>query len=259
MYKPIEGVLYTNTDIGGGGQSQFVPLHSNGTYVRLDNGTIVGRVGKQDEGIPIILHSQFVDERIHVWITDSLLRDRIRIYWTEHFGQEDTNCAAFAQFLLTGNFVKCNGRGKNNMVFQHGMQPFAQANRIDVGDVCCLLYGHEQIASRKFASHCIETANKFQRAKKARSDKRDFRGCVRPTDKRYSWTAQQIRELADEAINVDFHFMVCVAKKGGQPIWLSQCGYHEQGTQPVPFAVTPRLHDPYLESTPLFSFIKKRR
>lgn len=251
MYLPTKPILWTEVDPQQGLRSHHDYLNSNGTYVRFDNGQIVGREdGSRSE---VVYCADMAGDVVVGAVTDKLLVERIPYYWEHYFGQRHTNCASFAHYLTTGKFVECV-REKRLFVLEQGMRPYDMVNRVDVGDMACILYGEKRIMrSRRHAF-----GRHFREMQKHRHDRGGF---VRPQGlqlKQRPFSPEEIYSLY-QAAGGDFHFMVCVDKRDGQPVWLSQAGQVPPGGPRVAFAITVGEEDPYLPDVPAFAFIKKRR
>lgn len=250
MYHPTKRVLFTEVGINGC-RSEYITLNSNGKYVRGNRGRIVGR---ESSKAPEILYlAEVLGERFLGSVTDTLLVERILRYWDEYYSVRYTNCSAFAHYLTTGKFVECDEKNRL-LVIEQGMRPYELANRVDIGDMLCLLYTSNVIKSRR-----NEYANRYRKVQKHRADKGGFAGTKVMKLKPRSYTPADIRTIQQLSWCNDYHFMVCVAKWRGQPVWLSQNGFVPPQGEKVSFAITVGEQDPYLLEVPVFTFIKKRR
>lgn len=250
MYEPFTNVLCTNTMPGYFG-SILYPIYSNGTYVRSKEGTLLGRETKKYNAIPF--HAGFCGQIIKGYITDKILVERIERYWLEHAGIHHTNCSTFAHYLTTGRFLECSQK-MSRLIIEQGMRPYEMASNIGIGDMVCLMYANDRLGrSRK-----NKYAHRYRKAKKCRHDEGTFNGTASMGLRSRAFSPQEIIELYIGLRLVDYHFMVCVAKSKGKPVWLSQGGYAEPGMKTM-FLVTANDNDCYLHNIPIIAFIKKRR
>ena len=250
MYLPSKSFLWSEVSFAGM-RSVRETLVSNGTYLRGNSGQILGRETKK---YPHILYfATCNDEWVNGYITDKVLVKRILCYWNEYFGVRYTNCSAFAHYLTTGQFVECE-QEKRLLVINQGMRPYEMANRVDVGDMLCLLYADKKITSRK---HSL--APSYRKVQKHHMDKGGFAGTKNIRMQQRSFSPKEIRRLDNDPSFGDYHFMVCVAKYRGMPVWLSQSGHVPPNGSPVPFTVTVGDFNPYQHNVPVLAMIKKRR
>lgn len=250
MYQPAVPVLSAEVSDLGIRSSHF-KLDSNGTYVRNARGYVIGREDHTD--LPVIYSAEYRGKRLYGHITDKVLVPRIRQYWDNYFGVHYTNCSAFAHYLTTGNFVAC--QDNDQLVIEQGMRPYEMADSVGVGDMMCILYAKKRLAaSRKNAMRSY-----YRKICRQHHHKTDFAACSNMGIKKRSFDPSEIRRLASDGWINDYHFMVCVDKRNGQPVWMSQCGRHEVGTPEVCFAVTYGEFEPYIRDVPVLALIKKRR
>jgi len=251
MYQPTIPALWSSVNEIGFKSSRNY-LHTNGTYVRAHNGYILGRESFENQRI--FYYGEYNEKKFAGFITDRILVTRIKHYWDNFIGKYHTNCASFAHYLTTGDFVECE-KSPRYFVLTQGMRPYEMANRVDIGDMMCLLYAHDKI----LRSRTNPFASKYKKAKKHRHNIGGFNGCKVMDLKPRSFTAEEIYRLYNTPLMRDFHFMVCVAKRSGRPVWLSQGGHEKPGNALACFSVTYDDKDPYLQDIPVFTFIKKRR
>lgn len=250
-YHPAMPVLWSRVD-NIGFKSHLQQLQSNGIYVRRTDGFVVWRASPIDHGIVAI--GEYQDEVYVFHIGDKVLTERIERYWNEYIDRYHTNCSSFAHYLTTGEFTDCS-TCQNELVLEQGMRPFEMASRVDVGDMVCIFYGKERVlGSRKF-----DYSHRYRRSKKIWHDKGGFDGTVAAKLKPRSFTADEIKEGYRSGLAVDYHFMVCVGQRQGEPVWLSQGGFFNRGDGAPDFVLTVGNRDPYLKNVPYFAFIKKRR
>ncbi len=251
MYKPTIPVLRSFAD-GDGFVSDLSKWYSNGSYIRREDGL---RLAKDSYGPPVvILVGEQNDKRFAWQITDKILVERIKKYWDDYFGKYHTNCSSFAQYLTTGTFIECESK-YGSLVVTQGMRPYEMASRIDVGDMVCLLYADKQIAkSRKHTFGKI-----YNRQQKHRHRHGEFTGAKAMNLYRRVFTPQEIRDMNTHLCASDFHFMVCVGRHQGHPVWLSQAGYAGRGEDQIPFSVTRGEVDGYPGDVPMVALVKKRR
>jgi hypothetical protein len=251
MYKEKKAVLFSRVSYPDLLESRFLLLPTNGTYVRGFRGHNFGRYGAEDRGILYVAECEGRSFRGN--ITDPILCQRIREYFTTLRGRRYTNCAAMAHFLTTGQFVECVEDERMAIIHQ-GMRPYDMANRIDVGDMVGIIYGRQRIAnSRRYP----ELRARFRKAQRLRSQTGTFTSYIPMA--RNSFTPEVIREMCECVSVVDFHFMVCVDHCHGKPVWISQYGRMPPGSNHIAVVLTLGEYDPYQQHTPMFSLIKKRR
>lgn len=251
MYKPVIPFLWTSVQPDGL-RSELLYLHTNGTHVRCGDGRYVGRVRQGTPNIPFL--GEYRTESFVGRITDQDLVMRIPRYLDEYFGVRYTNRSAFAHYLTTGNFVECQD-AYDSLVAEQGMRPYEMVSRVDVGDMVCIMYANDSVAR----SRRNELMNRYRRAKKRWRETDGFAGTREMRILPRSFSASEIHELFADRWLYEYHFMVCVARYCGQPVWLSQCGYVEPGGNEVDFALTTGSRDPYFVDTPVLAFLKKRR
>lgn len=251
MYQPTMPVLWTSVDTSGF-RSHRDTLNSNGKYIRSNSGLLIGRESYKDWGIFFL--GEYREKKFTGHITDKVLVERIKHYWNEYLGRYYTNCAAFAHYLTTGIFVECDPE-LGNLVIEQGMRPYEMASRVDVGDMVCILYAHDRTAKSRRNPY----AHRYRRVRKHRYDKDGFAGAAEMGLHQRAFSPGEIRKMYTDLWIRDYHFMVCVGKKQGEPVWLSQGGYAKPGEEPVAFSVTCGETDSYLRHVPVFSLIKKRR
>lgn len=250
MYHPTKPVLWTEVALEGWRSFQLL-WHSNGKYIRSDTGVVVGQESSKDP--EIVYLSEVMGQQFSGSITDPILVERILRYWNEYFGKRHTNCSSFAHYLTTGEFVECDIE-KQLLVLEQGMRPYEMSQRIDVGDMLCLLFADKSIATRR-----NQLANRYHKVQKHRFKEGGFTGTKLMKLQSRSFTPAEIRRVNDIPWIEDYHFMVCVAKRHGKPVWISQCGKHAPEDELVYFSVTLGETDPYFLDIPVFTFIKKRR
>lgn len=251
MYQPHSIVLMTDIRKDDK-RSVCVPLSSNGTYIRTDRGNIVGREGSGPNSLFFI--GWFLGEKFSGYITDQLLVERIEEYLYEYFGQYHTNCATFAHFLTTGQFQECCEQ-EWHLVLEHGMRPFEMDSRVRVGDQVCILYANKRVARSRHHGF----GHKYRQIQRRRHRTGCFTASAELGLQKRVYSPEEIRWAYQGFRADDFHFMVCVAKVDGQPVWLSQLGRMRSDDEPVAFALTPGYTDPYVSKVPLVTLIKKRR
>jgi len=239
--------VYTEDGVEYSTSFQFLP--SNGVYVRNRLGSFLGRVKDKKKSVAYV--ANFKGDRTVGTITDKVLVDRIPTYMVEYINKYHTNCSSLAHFLTTGDFKECEFRN-NQMVIQQNMRPISLATRIDVGDMVCVLYGFKRfLRSRRYGLR-----NMFLEAQKGHHKTGSF-STVTDVQQRI-FTAEEIRELSKGFGISDYHFMVCVAKCHGIPVWLAQHAYTSPKDGAFPIDLTKGMRNPYTDMVPVFTFIKKR-
>ncbi len=251
MYNKTKRILASKVLYPSCVESQFDRLPTNGKYIRGNRGYVLGTFKPEDNGIFYMADCD--GEIINGNITDNVLVDRISDYFDNLYGKYSTNCAALANFLFTGRFIEYkSGSGLN--VVQCGMRPYSMTERVEVGDMLCIVYGNKQYAlSRRYP----EIRKKFVKARAKRKKSGSFAACVRMKEK--SFSPDEVRHFCLSPLCQDYHFMTCVGHYDKQPVWLSQMGYHNPGSNGVAVVLTWGEYDPYRELFPLMTMIKKRR
>lgn len=250
-YTESEPIIFSEIFDDGRSRGTYATLPSNGKYVRGNRGLLLGPVKKR-KAVAFVRLSP--DGHVSGNITDEVLCDRLQQYFSEYYENRNTNCSAFAHFLVTGDFQECQ-RENGLLVAHHHMRNFRKGQRVSVGDMLCLMYCNDKLVrSRK--------AGKLRRLyldlRKSRHD--DGETIYRSLRTRQKVADPDLlHEIHQSALVRDFHFMVCVAKHHGQPVWLSQMGRRLIGDDPVALCITIGDEDPCPEDVPLLSLIKRRR
>jgi hypothetical protein len=249
MYVRRKAVIFSEvTDVGS--RSVFDYLPTNGRLIRNDRGVVVGKYGCEDRGIYYMCdcrgRSYFGN------ILDTVLVARIQEYFDHYFHTRKTNCASMAQYLTTGEFTE-PGNAAAMLVLNQGMRPYDSASRVQIGDMVCILYAQHFLKSRKLPN----VRQLMRRAKKVWHQRQTF--VANTTLSHSSYTPTQIRSMYASGAFADFHFMVCVDRLQGQPVWLSQLGYREIDEEQVSVVLTVGEHNPYPDCVPMYTLIKKRR
>lgn len=253
MYQESKMFLGSRCNRIGKRQGYFIRLATNGTYIRGDRGEVMGRWRPEDSGIFYI--AEYEGEWFQGNITDKVLCERLSTYFDEYYGKAHTNCAALAHFLTTGRFVECDLESHEGMAVVHqGMRPFSMASKVDIGDMVCIVYGRKRI-TRSRRTH--KGRAKFVRAQKKRHKHGTFSSSVPMVERVLS--SAEVREICSDDFVQDFHFMVCVGKHEGRPMWISQLGHCLASKDPTAVVITFGECDPYQGNDPVFTLIKKRR
>lgn len=228
-----------------------MPVFSNGTHLRTDEGMIIGR-----EPEPQTLHylAEQHGVRFSGHVSDEDLSGRIEHYIDEYFGARHTNCATFVYYLRTGIFQEFQPNA-HNLIIGDGMRPFERAEKVDVGDTVLIMYAHNRFA----ASRRHTLGPPYRKIKKRRHKEGGF-ACTEELKLRPQvFSPVDLKEIYYGLCAEDFHFMICIDTWKGEPVWLSQVGYMLAGENPVVFALTLGDRDPYPSKVPLAAFIKKGR
>ncbi len=184
-------------------------------------------------------------------ITDKLIVSRVLAYMENYYGKQITNCSSLANFLTTGIFVECAPLHRY-LVITQGMRVY-NGQKIAVGDMVCMMFANEQyMESRK-----NRLRPDYMKVKKKRRASEQFGNSMATV--REVYTANEIENLYRDTRVDGFHFMVCVAKHEGKPVWLSQRGWYRPDGLSTPLVLTIGMHEGYKEDVPLVTLIKKRR
>ncbi len=243
-------------EIGYGGD--YFYLATNGTHVRWPDGGLIYSLKDQQPHIKIYFE-EMIDRELRsrlFTLTDNSLVERIGVYLAEHYNSKVTNCSSFAHFLLTGECLDCNP-AHNNIVITHSMRLYSSKDKIRIGDMICILYGTDRsLTSRKMDPSVRKL---YIKTKIKRRRDRCFNR-MKPVSDTPVLMPEQIKELAMNPCIDDYHFMVCIGKKhNGDPIWISQLGYHLPGEESISLVVTTGKFDPYVHSTPMIVLTKRGR
>lgn len=248
MYTESQPVIFSElTESGYVGA--YTQMSTNGYYVRGRQGKLFEKAGNTAY---LRLIRVAAPDSIVATITDKLLCDRIVEYFQVHYPSRITNCSAFANFLFTGEFAECQIEDRL-LVAKHYMRDYTETQKVSVGDIVCLMYGnHKVLKSRK-----LEYRKSYRKQGKERCEKgASFsRSVCKP--KNGVLSPDELHELHLSALIDDFHFMVCVAKHNGLPVWLSQLGRKMKDDGHIHLALTIGNEEPYGEF-PLVSLIKRR-
>ena len=249
MYRPDYPVLASTLKSYNNVFALFALFPTNGSHVRTPQGERFAKVTDKERRIQYLLQTDYGD---HLgFITDRLIVDRFVEYMDRYYGKKITNCSCLAHFLTTGTFIECSAELRY-LVLEQGMRVYS-GQHIEVGDMVCILYANERLLkSRKNPVR----ADYMKARKKRRADECFDHGL---NLKQNAYTAAQIRRLQKYMYVDDYHFLVCVAKYNGEPVWLSQRGWHHPGDAETLLVLTIGNRDGYGEDVSLFTFIKKRR
>ncbi|HVV14921.1 MAG TPA: hypothetical protein VHD55_00750 [Candidatus Paceibacterota bacterium] len=232
--------------MGGVGNYELYP--SNGSYLRTPEGKML-RKAPLKKWLAYMFET---DSGIYRGaITDTILVERIMEYMARYHGKHFTNCSALAHFLTTGEFVECS-EDRGLLVAEQGMRLYT-GQTVGVGDMLCIFYANE----RRLRSRKEPWRRLYLNSQKGRhEDGRFSHGCV-PAQKVF--TAQDLHKIQKDYRVDDYHFLVCVAKHNGEPVWIAQWGYSRPNEAPASLVLTVGEHDGYHIRTPFLVFIKKRR
>jgi hypothetical protein len=228
-----------------------IPLFSNGIHVRDDRGRLMG---KADLRQTLPFYALHLDKGYLGQIEDALLVERIITYWDEHLSQAETNCSSCAHYLTTGELVDCR-LARRALVLRQGMRPLEMSSSIDVGDMVGLIYQDKRLS----LSRGHEFNGRGRATQKLRRQRGSFSCTTAMRWRKKVYTPAEFMDMYDGLSADDYHFMVCVAKLNGEPVWLSQTMYHYPHEETDTFAITVGLIDPFLDEVPLAAFIKKAR
>lgn len=178
-------------------------------------------------------------------ITDRLIASRLLSYLQKHYGTNKTNCSTLARFLHNGRFEECDPK-KRGMMFDEWLTPYA-GEEIAVGDVVCLL--HYRPSSNRLPIKGMETVRDWMT-----EDVRSRLGNV-------AISPVLLREVLRLGLHRDYHFLTCVAKKRGLPVFIEQYGRHTPGEKElrrVPIVSALGLKRPKSEGNDLSLFWCKK-
>ena len=251
MYVPTQPIILSNLRKGMGGKGRYELLFSNGSHVRDAEGYRLGSAIKKQPRIPYRCE---IDQRHYSGsITDPTLVNRTREYMERYHGKRYTNCSSFANFLTTGTFVECAPE-HNLLVLEQGMRVYS-GQKANVGDMICIIFANQDfMRSRK-----TRQRGAYLKAKKGR--RRDGRFSNSLTASKETFTAEELRGICKNIHSNDYHFMVCVGKQHGEPVWIAQWGRFDPADADghAPLILTVGEQDGYVYDVPLLTFIKKRR
>ncbi len=245
-------MIVARTDEFGRNSSYNMCLPHNGKYLRRWDGLLISR--DYDPKRELIMYAAINPEDTFTGvITDAVLVKRIQEYLDQYYGKCLTNCSAFAHFLFTGEFSEC--RDENNLaVVHHHMRHYRKPHKVGVGDMLCVVYGRKRIGqSRKTLWR-----NAFHEVRKSRHDKG---ACLSRAlmNSEPVMSPEDILMICRNRAVTDYHFMICVDIRHGQPVWLSQLGRDYADGDYAPFGITLGNQDLQPKDTPLLCLIKRRR
>lgn len=228
-----------------------IPLWSNGSYIRTSQGTLLG---KHDDAPTVLFLAEYFGVRHVGQIVEPHLVERINHYMQHSVGSAETNCSAFAHYLFTGELIDCR-TVRRGLVLRHNMRPFEMSSRVDVGDMVGLIYQNKRVA----LSRQHEYSSRGRQNQKLRHQHGAFTCTASLRWQHRPISPAEFLDMHEGLSAPDFHFMVCVAKLDGEPVWLSQTAYLYPHEPPDTFAITVGLYDPFPWNVPIAAFIKKVR
>jgi hypothetical protein len=251
MYMPTQPVIFSRISKHMGGSGRYELLLSNGSYLRSPDGHSFGRISRK---LPHVIYRCEMDQRCYIGsITDAELVERTVEYMGRYHGKRYTNCSSFAHFLTTGTFIECSVE-HNLLVLEQGMRVYS-GQKADVGDMVCIIFANQDhLRSRKSRQR-----RAYLEAEKGR--RLDGRFSNSLTASKEAFTAEELRGICRNIYSHDYHFMVCVGKQHGQPVWIAQWGRFDpiDADGHAPLILTVGEQDGYAYEVPLLTFIKKRR
>lgn len=249
MYELTGIALRTWVD-STGNWSYHIPFYTNGSLVRDELGSPLNWKVSEDT-IPFMAGQ---DDHVYVGvITDKTLVSRIITYLDGYYESTWNNCATLAQYLATGDFIPCNERPRF-FAWESGMRPYELVSDVRVGDTVCLLYADD----KRCQSRTNAMRARYMRARSRRRKQGDFVETVESLLVRRSLDAHAIMEIYRDPRIHDYHFMTCVTKVDGEPVWLSQNGFTRPG-ETTSLSLVVGQSDSYPDRVPIFAFIKRRR
>ena len=249
MYQPTQPLLFSWIHEGEYPGGDYTFLHSNGSYVRIEDWKKRYKDTKEKPAIPFRFTVR--DRTFIGHITDECLVSRITEYLQDYYGKRYTNCSAFAHFLTTGTFIECDEE-QSLVVLTQDMAQY-RGETIRVGDMLCVIYANDRV----WRSRKVPHRKSYLRAKKKRRGTHEFTHGLPPRKRILS--AKGIRELCASGLADDYHFLVCVAKDAAGPVWLAQGGRYAPGDEPSPLVFTVGNNDGYDNVVPLLALLKRRR
>lgn len=248
MYRPAETWLGMAENEDGTLWYVRERLVSNGSHLRRKDGL---RLRSKPKRRTLVCAFQHQGELYDYAVKDAMAV-RIVDYFENYFTKYITNCASFAHFVMTGVFQECDPE-IGYLVNEQTYSQFQPDKPVQLGDVLFILYANKRyLGSRKLGVH-----QAFRRCKKKWHDTGEFTAGLGLNQSQF--TKQRLRELYNSRLFEDFHFMVCIGHHERKPIWISQIGWHEPGTEEVYFAITVGFQSPYPEKVPAVVLIKRRR
>lgn len=251
MYQATQPVVVTAISEMGRGRGEYAFLPTNGTYVRsFDGGRLFVWRRSNRKHLHLPYYATQVEEQFNGIIKDKLLVERIVAYWNECFDKRKTNCATFSSFLLTGEF---HDFVSGEITVPGTMQILMPDMKVDVGDMICVMY----LDQKKAGSRKNRWRSAYREVRKSRRKGRGFKNRLDMSERVHS--ADAIQDMTRWDMVQDYHFMVCIDYIDGEPVWLSQCGWHSPGDDKVPFVVTKGWFDPYPHLIHGMVFIRRRK
>jgi len=243
---------FVSRETGGLGEYHLLP--SNGSYVRFPfnwSKRYVIRDSRKKRAMRIGYRCIMDEEDYFGWIEDEILVTRITEYMASYYGKKHTNCSAFAHFLTTGTFVECPEES-SLLVLEQGMAAYKD-QKVRVGDMICIVFARDRLCRSRNFGH---NSKYLEVKKKRRKDDRFVHSLLPKND---TLTSSEVVAICKNVVSEDYHFMVCVGKYNGKPVWISQRGRYLPGEHPSPIAITVGEYDGYVLDVPLLTLIKRRR
>ncbi len=194
-------------------------------------------------------------ERFIRIIKDKKISGRIADYFAKFYGKKRTNCASFANYLITGEFTECVTPDRN-LVLTQRMTTY-NGQKIVVGDMLCLLYYHPINRTRLSKN---KGRNRYVRHKKLTHQGKGFLETCK-AKKVVSLPPEEIKDMFYRGAYTDFHFLVCVGLNAeGKPVFAQQHGhYWPEQEEPARISVSIGDANPYPYEIPAFVFINRAK
>lgn len=157
-------------------------------------------------------------ESAFTFLLDGIHAERLSTYLQEFYGKRRTNCSSFAEYMRTGVFRECSEE-RENLSLSGGMNVY-KGQEVRVGDVLAVLY-YKRFARSRRIPHIRRHYRKNKKV--ARLDLRNLRG------PELTFSADALFEEFSSGIYADYHFMFCVGRRRGQPVFVQQMGRHTPG------------------------------
>lgn len=186
---------------------------------------------------------------------DGTVAERLTTYLTQYYGVERTNCSTLAEYLRTGIFRPCDS-SKHCVSISGGMNFYSRRQKVREGDVVALFYFDKRARSRRRPN----TRKNYRLIQKHVG--RQFGKLSGP---RKTLSLEDLMHLCTNQVYGGYHFMYCIGRHEGQPMFIQQMGLREKGKEEgrdifhVPVVVSVGMVDAVYDDVPAFVLIKRGR
>ena len=243
------------------GAFDVLNFYSNGHYIRGPQGELATKVSDYERKefylfFDLTQEINGVEKTVRGHIKDDKIAKRIIEYLNKYYMEYRTNCAAFANFLITGNFVECIDDGrKGNLVVTQKMTTYT-GQKVEVGDMVCVMYYSHTYNTRKEIN---PRRGHYRRNKAKTNSEKCFLEMCR-TSKRVTLPPDEIKDIFAKSAFKDFHFLVCVGHHEGEPIFIQQIGRNwETGKGKPPIILSIGGYNSYAEDVPCVALIRRAK